>query len=35
MSSLELMKAREQFVGMNLDKAQQLLRHWHVRISGL
>jgi hypothetical protein len=35
MSSLELMKAQEQFVGMNLEKAQQLLRHWHVRISSL
>jgi uncharacterized protein (DUF2336 family) len=35
MSPLELTKAREQFAGMNLEKARQLLRHWHVRISSL
>jgi uncharacterized protein (DUF2336 family) len=35
MSPLELMKAQEQFADMNLEKAGQLLRHWHVRISSL
>jgi uncharacterized protein (DUF2336 family) len=35
MSSLELMKAEEQFAAMNLEKARQLLQHWHVRISAL
>jgi uncharacterized protein (DUF2336 family) len=35
MGSLELMKAQEQFAGMNLEKARQLLRHWHVRIASL
>jgi hypothetical protein len=35
MSSLELMKSQEQFAGMNLEKARQLLQHWHVRIAGL
>jgi hypothetical protein len=35
MSPLELTNAQEQFAGMNLEKARQLLRHWHVRISSL
>ena len=35
MSPLELMKAQKQFSGMDLEKARQLLRHWHVRISSL
>jgi uncharacterized protein (DUF2336 family) len=35
MNPLELTKAQDQFAGMNLEKARQLLGHWHVRISSL
>ena len=35
MSPLELTKAQEQFAGMSLEKARQLLRFWQVRISNL
>jgi uncharacterized protein (DUF2336 family) len=35
MSSLELIKAQDGFNGMKLEKARQLLQHWHVRISSL